>query len=333
MTTLADRAQAIEPLGFSPRQARFLATVALHSGYCLRRQYEVSAGVRYGKNVRAFLDDLVTRGLAERSIRRADRGHVYHLHGRRLYRVLGLDTSRHRRPVSAAGVARRLMVLDHVLATPGIEWLATDADKVALCVEHLGVAPSALPQQACPTSRTGGTTGVRYFPHRWPIAVAGQPPRVHLVALVTDALGRTLVSFLADHAALLGSLPAWTVVAVAPKTSTALATCHDTFQRFLARPRSTVGSRIDDIRWHLATRRAVEQGEWARLSVVDLDRFRGERQRLESADIDALYRDWVVRGDAALQARAAGSVVSGGQLITAVLPFDYSQFGSLPGVA
>ncbi|ODS56044.1 MAG: hypothetical protein ABS36_06320 [Acidobacteria bacterium SCN 69-37] len=333
MTTLADRARALEPIGFSPRQARFLATVALHSGYCLRRQYEVSAGVRYGKNVRAFLDDLVARRLAERSVRRADRGHVYHLHERRLYRLIGLDSSRHRRRVSAAGVARRLMVLDHVLATPGTEWLATDADKVAFFVEHLGMAPSALPQQVCPAARTGGTTGVRYFPHRWPIAAVGQPPVVQFVALVTDALGRTLERFLADHAALLGSLPVWTVVAVAPKTSTALATCHDTLQRFLARPRSTVGSRIDDIRWHFTTRRAVEHGEWARLSVADLDRFRGERQRLESADVDALYRDWLVRGEAALQTSASGSGGSAGRLITAVLPFDYSQFGSLPGVA
>ena len=299
MTTLAERAQALEPLGFSPRQARFLVNVALHGGYCLRRQYEVSAGVRYGKNVRAFLDGLVARGLADRSIHRADRGHVYHLHGRRLYRLVGLDTSRHRRPVSAAGVARRLMVLDYVLATPDTEWLATDADKVALFVERFGVARSALPQQACPTSRTGDTTGVRYFPHRWPVALVGQPAAVHLVALVTDGLGRTLDAFLTDHAALLAALPQWTVVAVAPKNSTALARCHDTFHRFMARPLSTVSTRIDDIRWHLATRRAVEHGEWSRLSVADLDRFRGECQRLDATTVDALYRDWMARGDVA----------------------------------
>jgi len=333
MTTLAERARALEPLGFSPRQARFLATVALHGGYCLRRQYEVSAGVRYGKNLRAFLDGLVARGLADRTIYRADRGHVYHLHGRQLYGLVGLDTSRHRRPVSGPGVARRLMVLDHVLATQDIEWVATDADKVEFFVERMGVARTVLPQQACPASRTVGTTGVRYFPHRWPVALMGQPAAVHFVALVTDALARTLDAFLADHAALLAALPQWTVVAVAPKNSTALRKCNDTFQRFMARPLSALGTRIDDIRWHLATRRATEQGDWARLTVADLDRFRGERDRLDAATVDALYRDWMTRGDVALQARGAASVGSAGRLVTVALPFDYSQFGSLPGVA
>jgi hypothetical protein len=37
LMTLENRAQALESLGFTARQARFLAAVALHSGYCLRR--------------------------------------------------------------------------------------------------------------------------------------------------------------------------------------------------------------------------------------------------------------------------------------------------------
>ena len=69
--TFDDRAQAVMALGFTDRQARFLVTVALHSGYCLRRQYEAFAGVRSGQNVRAFLDGLVTRGVAERCAGRA----------------------------------------------------------------------------------------------------------------------------------------------------------------------------------------------------------------------------------------------------------------------
>ena len=43
--TFDERVQALEPLGFTPRQTRFLVTVALHSGYCLRRQYSAFAGV------------------------------------------------------------------------------------------------------------------------------------------------------------------------------------------------------------------------------------------------------------------------------------------------
>jgi hypothetical protein len=64
--TLDDRVPALAFLGLTPRQTRFIALVALHSGYCLRRQYLRFAGLRYGKNVREFLDGLVDRGLATR---------------------------------------------------------------------------------------------------------------------------------------------------------------------------------------------------------------------------------------------------------------------------
>ena len=56
--TIDDRVAALAPFGFTPRQARFLVMVALHSGYCLRRQYEACAGLQYGKNVRDFLDEI-----------------------------------------------------------------------------------------------------------------------------------------------------------------------------------------------------------------------------------------------------------------------------------
>jgi hypothetical protein len=42
--TAEERVQAVQALGFLPRQARFLMTVALHSGYCLRRQYMTFTG-------------------------------------------------------------------------------------------------------------------------------------------------------------------------------------------------------------------------------------------------------------------------------------------------
>jgi hypothetical protein len=36
--TFDERVTALAPLGFTPRQTRFLVTAALHGGYCLRRQ-------------------------------------------------------------------------------------------------------------------------------------------------------------------------------------------------------------------------------------------------------------------------------------------------------
>ena len=73
-------------LGLTNRQTRFVVTVALHGGYCLRRQYMTFAGTPYGAPVREFLEGLVARGLARRLQFRRDRGYVYHLHNARLYR-------------------------------------------------------------------------------------------------------------------------------------------------------------------------------------------------------------------------------------------------------
>ena len=77
--TFDERVRALDPLRLTPRQARFVVTVVLHSGYCLRRQYMAFAGLQYGKVARHFLDHLVTRHLATRETCRADRGFLYHL--------------------------------------------------------------------------------------------------------------------------------------------------------------------------------------------------------------------------------------------------------------
>lgn len=69
--TFDERVAALAPLGFTPRQTRFLVTAALHSGYCLRRQYLAFAGVRYGKNVCDFLEALVGYGLLRSASLRA----------------------------------------------------------------------------------------------------------------------------------------------------------------------------------------------------------------------------------------------------------------------
>jgi hypothetical protein len=329
--TVAERAKPVEALGFTPRQARFLTVVALHSGYCLRRQYAAFAGVRNAKNVGAFFHALVARGLAERTARRPDRGHIYHLHTRAVYRLVGQEESGLRRPASGAHIARTLMRLDYVLAHPEVTWLGTAEEKVA-AFARLGVALGDLPQMPV----TAEVPTVRYFVQRGPIGLVGDPPVPRIVALVTDGRARTFAQFLRAHAALLLHLPAWTLVAIAPRDGAALVACPEVLARVLHSP-SAFGVSLDDVRWYLGARRAVDQAAWAALSVADLERFRALRDRLARPEVEALYRAWLTAGDAAVAAFAetvaAGALWRGRQLVTEVLPFDYSQFGSLPGVA
>lgn len=330
-----DGARALEPLGFTPRQARFLAVVALHSGYCLRRQYAAFAGIR-GKNVGGFLESLVVRGFAERFAIRADRGHVYHLHARTLYRYLRQEDNRNRRQASAALVARKIMLLDYVLTRGDVEWAATEADKVELFVGRLGVPKGALPQHSYSAAKPGGASTTRFFPHKLPIAIAGEPPTAQFVFLATEPSARAFEAFLQDHTALFRHLLDWTVVAVAPPGLPALPICESAFARLVARPTDSLARRSDELRWYFGTRRAVDANNFARLSVADINRFRMLRNRFVEPEFDLLYQRWLRHGDAVLAPAdvAVSPPVSGtGRLVTEVLRFDYSLFGSLPGVA
>lgn len=335
--TCEDRVRALAPWGFTPRQTRFLVTVALHGGYCLRRQYATFAGIQYGKNVCDFLEALVERHIAARVTFRADRGHVYHLQARALYRALEQADNRNRRRASAALIARKIMVLDYVLAHPEVDWIATEQDKVALFTEHYRIPVADLPQRVFQASRPGVPDTTRYFIHKLPVGVTPEPGGVSFVCLVTDTTGGALKAFLADHGRLFTRMPGWTVVAIGSH-SAALASCEAVFARCREQPVAvSAAPSWQDLRWLVATRPLVDRGEWARLSVADIDRFRTLRDRCGAAVFDDLYAQWCAEGDAALGALApvdhGGPARSVGRLVTARLPFDYSQFGSWPGVA
>jgi hypothetical protein len=77
-------------------------------------------------------------------------------------------------------------------------------------------------------------------------------------------------------------------------------------------------------------------GDLSGLAVSAIARFRTLREAFRRPIFDELYLDWRRHGDAPL-ANHAGlhqpSIRSVRTLVTELLPFDYSQFGSLPGVA
>ena len=330
--TLDDRVAALAPFGVTPRQARFLVIVALHSGYCLRRQYEAFAGLQYGKNVRDFLDGLVARQLAERFTGRADRGHIYHVHARRLYRALGQEDNRNRRSASAAQIARKVMGLDYVLRRPDVTWYATEDEKVDLFVTRFGVTRDQLPRRVFDSS-AGAPRTTRYFLHKLPIGVVGEPPVVHFVYPVTDARGDGLAAFLRDHARLFRAVPAWAVVAIGAKTGPGFRMCRAVFERHAlnAPPPPTVA----DLRWYFERRQTIDRGEIARIGVRDLARFRELRDRLNDPVHERRYAAWLATGAIApaSESETAPRPPIHGQLLIEPLPFTYEQFGSLPGVA
>lgn len=329
--TLEQQLQSLAPLGFTPRQTRFLATVALHSGYCLRRQYASFAGVAYGKNVRTFLDALVERRLASRFTYRTNRGHLYHVHARSIYRAIGHEDDRHRRHTSPAYVARRLMLLDVVLGEPHAEWFATEAEKVALFTERFRVPTTELPRYA--VSDVGDSGASRYFGHKLPIAVAGDPSRVHLVYLATEPGAQPFERFLRDHARLLRTLPAWTVVVVQPSHVSATALWEATFRRVVDGTVRLGSEGAQALERYFVARRAVERKEFTKLSAADLQAFRTAKLRFAEPAIEALFALWAsTEEDRVDPALLLGVLPRHGQLVVRTLPHSYQQFGAFAGV-
>jgi len=75
-----DRIAAVVKLGFTERQARFLALVMQYSGVCLLRQYSALAGIVHGQKTRKFFAKLVSRRFATAYACRHNRGRIYHVH-------------------------------------------------------------------------------------------------------------------------------------------------------------------------------------------------------------------------------------------------------------
>ena len=154
--TAEDRTRAVAEFGFTPRQARFLALVMRHAGVCLLRQYSTFAGIVHGQKTRAFFAKLVSRQYASAYACRHNRGRLYHVHHFGLYQAIDEPNSACRRPVTAARVPERLMVLDTVLANPELDWLVTRAEKVRYFTQApCSVAVDTLPRLTARTDKTG----------------------------------------------------------------------------------------------------------------------------------------------------------------------------------
>ena len=156
---LADGAATLMARGWPRREAEWLTLVCLHSGVFLRCQYLAFIG-------------RTSPALAHRFIRRCgkyaveqpwngSRLRICRIASQRIYRVLGVEHVRHRRPAAPEAVLRRLLSLDYLLEHPRTAWLPTEAKKVdvpRLCCRSrqgavTGTASANPPDSACGHAR------------------------------------------------------------------------------------------------------------------------------------------------------------------------------------
>ena len=173
--TLQDRAGQLAPLGWTGREAEWLALVALHSGAFTRSQWRHFFADPYRELVKRFVHGLVEKQLAiedERPIFPGGARAVL-LTGKPIYRALGIPDVRHRRGKDATTqvLMRRLLSLDYIIERPTFGWLPTEDDKVQR-FEALGLDRRTFPYRLY--GPDGKPQTPRYFAFKLPIAVDDQ---------------------------------------------------------------------------------------------------------------------------------------------------------------
>lgn len=289
-----DRAKAVTAFGFTPRQARFLTTVMLHSGVCMPRHYTKFAGIAFGHNTRDFFAKLTREKFATAYPCWRRQGTYFHIHHKALYRAIWELDNRHRRRPTIPRAAERLMLLDIVLDRPKMDWLATEADKVRDLGERYDVPRDDMPSLVFEQS---GSKTVRYFPDKLPIGI-DDLRRVLFVYLVTDPNPDAVRRFMQRHRPLFRRVSQWTLGLFFPGhlaggEGRIRAAVMESFAEPL-RP-----SVREEFEWYCHTRRGLEQGHRP-AAAVDQVRYSRARRAFRSPRFFAAYRAWLKEGDSAL---------------------------------
>ena len=164
---LKGREQALASLGWTGREAEWIALVCLHSGVFTRAQFchyfntQRMTALRF---VKALVD--CRMGVESDYLTFNGGGKTCRISGKAIYRSLGVENIRHRRKASRSVVMRRLLSLDFVLEHPGLNWLPTEGEKVEF-FEEIG-----LPSRLIPRRIYYGAVGAqkRYFALKLPVA-------------------------------------------------------------------------------------------------------------------------------------------------------------------
>ncbi len=321
--TFHEGAQAVAALGFTERQARFLATVMANTGVCVPRQYATFCRIVHGQKTRVFFAKLVRLGYASMHDCRHNRARVYHVNHRALYRAVGDPDSPLRRPPTLAHAIQRLMILDAIVEDPDLVWLGTAEEKTLHLTTLTNIEPGKLPHSY---AGSGEARTARFFPDRLPIGIhpAG---RAVLVYVIAEPRLERFRAFLERHRALLRALPAWTLRIVVPPHipgggRRAKQVVHDE----LLTPLSAATT--DELRWFFGRL----HGEPEPVRANDLDpRFRRARTAFSGPQFKVLYRRWKEDGDdvlAAIGSRALDEAVAAGSGLVETLDLGH-RYGHL----
>lgn len=206
----------IERLGYTPREAGFLALVAAHSGFFLRRHFNHYLHKEDGGLAHSFL----TKALKKKHIKLLpfeQRRFVFHLCSRIPYRLCGITESQDRRIKSDQTIKTMLLALDYVLDHSRQHFFRTKQQKLEYFRNTLRIPTDKLPSLDLVTPTAGKHRC--YFPDRFPVSILSETEKQPLISICfvddgVETLG-PLWRFLLRHEQLIRSLPSSEIVYVA----------------------------------------------------------------------------------------------------------------------
>ena len=296
VVTAEERIGGLKSLGYTEREAAFLPFAAMHSGYFLRRQYEAFISAPRGRPSDRFLQRVVDAGHA-RSLEYSNRTEVFHLFARAVYRAIGDEDNRNRRPRPNFSIKAKLMALDFVLANRDRRFLGTESEKVQHFCGDLGLDESLLPGKTYSSRRSPGQTR-RYFVEKYPIFVApaegGGSSAVTSFCYVDEGVLSTsgFASFLNRYRRLFVALRQFCLVYVAAEYRhfRSAQRAFDRFTESLTRPESRLprGAMGD----YFKLRRLFGTRQYDKLDKAKLDRLRDLSTRFGHPKTEAAFQEW-----------------------------------------
>ena len=169
-----DRAGQLAELGWTGRDAEWIALVCLHSGVFTRSQWCYFFDDPHRMPATRFIRQLLDRraGVEDERAIFPGGGRAVLITQKSIYRALKIPDVRHRRGKEATTqvLMRRLLSLDYIIERPTLGWLPTEAEKVQR-FEALGIDRTVLPYRKYGKNGKGQP---RYFALKLPIAVDEQ---------------------------------------------------------------------------------------------------------------------------------------------------------------
>ena len=279
---------ALETLGYTRAEARFLYLAATHSGYFLARQFLAFQGVHWGKRTTVFWSKLERQKHA-RIERFPKSGTIYHLSSRQLYRHIGKPALRHRRIHELDFIKRRIAILDFILGHQGYEYLETEAEKVSYFSKTMGIDAGHLPAWFYLT-RNGSGSNVRYFSDHFPILLDPPPAVVTFTYFPEGASGfPDFVRHLKAYLPLFRELSEFRMLYVS-RTDSHFERATEIFNSLVKIPMES--DIAEDLVRYFRIRKSWDQKQYARVSDADLIFRNHARGRFKGEIFEGLYRGW-----------------------------------------